>query len=225
MLIELLQQAPLIALAWVISLILALTVHEFAHALVGKWRGDTTAEEMGRLTLNPLAHIDVVGFLMLVIVGFGWAKPVPFDPRRLESPAWDGMMIALAGPLANLFLACLAAVAYRNVVELPFAQDSLLPVFLLLLAFTNLLLLLFNLLPIPPLDGSKVLDAVLYRSRYERVAVWLHIYGPRILLGLVIISLFTNINIFGFIQVPAILGCDGMMGTSCLGTLDAALNG
>lgn len=223
MLIELLFQTPLFGLAWIVAIILALTVHEFAHALVGTWRGDRTAEQMGRLTLNPLAHLDPVGTLMLLFVGFGWAKPVPFDPRNLENPAWDGVAIALAGPLSNLFLAAIGAVAYRNLAELSFAEGSLLPVFLLLLIFTNLLLLFFNLIPIPPLDGSKVIDAVLYRSAFERVGVWLHIYGPRILLGLVIISLLTNINIFGFIQVPAILACDEMTGVSCLGSLDAAL--
>ena len=224
MLIQLLQYAPLFALAWVVSIILALTVHEFAHALVGYWRGDNTAEQMGRLTLNPLAHLDPVGTLMLLIVGFGWAKPVPFDPRNLKNPAWDGVAIAFAGPLSNLILAAIAAVAYRNLAELPFAEGTLLPIFLILLIFTNLLLLFFNLIPIPPLDGSKVIDAVLYNTRYERVGVWLHIYGPRILLGLVVISLLTNIGIFNFIQVPAVLACDEMTGVSCMGALDAAVS-
>jgi Zn-dependent protease len=117
----------------------------------------------------------------------------------------------------------MAAVAYRNLAELPFAEGTLLPIFLILLIFTNLLLLFFNLIPIPPLDGSKVIDAVLYRTRYERVATWLHIYGPRVLLGLVVISLLTNIGIFNFIQVPAVLACDGMTGVSCMGELNAAL--
>ncbi len=223
MLFQLLLNAPLFALAWMVAIILALTVHEFAHALVGKWRGDDTAENMGRLTLNPLAHLDPVGTLMLLFVGFGWAKPVPFDPRNLKSPAWDGVAIALAGPFSNLLLATLAAVAYRNLADLAFAQGSLLPIFLILLIFTNLLLLFFNLIPVPPLDGSKVIDAVLYRSGYEKIGHWLHVYGPRILLGLVIVSLLTDINIFGFIQFPAILACDGMTGASCLGSLDSAL--
>ena len=107
--------------------------------------------------------------------------------------------------------------------DLSFAQGSLLPIFLILLIFTNLLLLFFNLIPVPPLDGSKVIDAFLYQSSYAKVGVWLHVYGPRILLGLVIISLLTHLNIFGFIQVPAILACDEMTGVSCLGSLDAAL--
>ncbi|MEK7183214.1 MAG: site-2 protease family protein [Patescibacteria group bacterium] len=223
MLIQLLLNAPLFALAWVVAIIISLTVHEFAHALVGTWRGDHTAEQMGRLTLNPLAHLDPIGTLMLLFVGFGWAKPVPFDPRNLKNPAWDGVAIAFAGPLSNLLLATLAGVAYRNLADLAFAEGTLLPIFLILLIFTNLLLLFFNMLPIPPLDGSKVIDAVLHRTRYERFGLWLHIYGPRILLGLVILSLITNISIFGFIQAPAILACDEMTGVSCLGSLDEAL--
>lgn len=225
MLIELFLQNPLLALAWVVAIILALTVHEFAHALVGKWRGDDTAEQMGRLTLNPLAHLDPVGTLMLLFVGFGWAKPVPFDPRNLRNPAWDGVAIAFAGPLSNLFLAVLAAVAYRYVDMMSFAEGSLLPIFLLLLIFTNLLLLFFNLLPVPPLDGSKMIDALLYRSGYEKIGIWLHTYGPRILLALVVVSLLTTINVFNFIQVPAILACDEMTGVSCLGTLNSVLGG
>jgi len=215
--------APLFALVWVVAIIISLTVHEFAHALVGTWRGDHTAEHMGRLTLNPLAHLDPIGTLMLLFVGFGWAKPVPFDPRNLKNPVWDGVAIAFAGPLSNLFLATLAAVAYRNLADLVFAQDTLLPIFLILLIFTNLLLMFFNLLPIPPLDGSKIIDAVLHRTRYERFGVWLQVYGPRVLLGLVVLSLLTSINVFGVIQLPAILACDEMTGISCLGSLETAL--
>jgi Zn-dependent protease len=222
MLIQLLFSAPLVALAWVVAIIFALTFHEFAHALVGKWRGDDTAEHMGRLTLNPLAHLDPLGTLMLLFVGFGWAKPVPFDPRNLKNPAWDGVAIALAGPLSNLLLATLAAVVYRNLATLDFAQDSLLPIFLILLIFTNLLLLIFNLIPVPPLDGSKVIDALLYNSRYDRVRMFMHMYGPRILLGLVILSMLTNWNIFGFVNIPAVIACDELIQSSCLGLLSQA---
>lgn len=223
MILQLLFQAPLLGLAWAIAIIMALTVHEFAHALVGSWRGDDTAERMGRLTMNPLAHLDFVGTLMLLSVGFGWAKPVPFDPRNLSNPAWDGFAIALAGPFANLLLAGVGAVAYRVFAEMPFAQGSLLPIFLVLLIFTNLLLMFFNLIPIPPLDGSKVIEAVSYRTRYERVGIWLNVYGPRVLLGLVVLSLLTSINVFGFVQIPAVLACDNLTGVSCLGLLNQAL--
>lgn len=226
MLFQLLFTQPLVALAWVVAIVFALTFHEFAHALVGKWRGDDTAERMGRLTLNPLAHLDPLGTLMLLFVGFGWAKPVPFDPRNLKNPAWDGVAIALAGPLANLILAVTAAVAYRNLADLSFAQGSLLPVFLALLIFTNLLLLFFNLIPVPPLDGSKMVEAVLHSSRYARFLGLFNLYGPRILLGLVIISMvIPSLNVFSFISTPAMLACDEMIQESCTGLIYTAIVG
>ena len=109
MLLSLFFTAPMLALVWLTALVIALTVHEFSHAIVGKWRGDDTAEKFGRLSLNPLAHIDPLGFLMLVSIGFGWAKPVPFNPQNLRHPLKDGLMIALAGPAANLVMAVVAA--------------------------------------------------------------------------------------------------------------------
>ncbi len=219
MLFDLLRTQPMVAVAWIVALILALTIHEFAHALVGSWRGDDTAERLGRLTLNPLAHLDPVGTLMLLFVGFGWAKPVPFDPRNLKNPLMDGVSISLAGPAANLFLAVIAAVAYRALGQTDLADGSVLPIFLILLVFVNLLLLFFNLIPVPPLDGSKVLDAVLYQARANRMREFLHRYGPQVLLGLVIVSLLTSLNIFGFIQVPSIIACDAMTGASCIEVL------
>ena len=222
MLFQLFREQPLIALAWVAVIILALTVHEFAHALVGSWRGDDTAERMGRMTLNPFAHLDIVGTLMLLFVGFGWAKPVPFDPRKLKNPIIDGMTIALAGPTANLFLAAIGATAFRLLQGTALMEDSLLPIFLTLLIFVNLLLLFFNLIPIPPLDGSKVLDAVFYEMRADRLREIMHRFGPQLLLGLVIISLvIPSINIFSFIQIPSILACDAMTGVSCIDTLSS----
>ena len=216
MLFNLLLQAPLIGIVWIAAIVIALTVHEFAHALVGSWRGDSTAEDMGRLTLNPLAHIDIFGFMMLIVIGFGWAKPVPFDPRNLRNPLKDGLLIALAGPAANLVLAALAALAFRGL----FAADllnfeTMLAMFLVLLVFVNLLLFFFNLVPIYPLDGSKVLDVVLPGTRLDFIRRWLMMYGPRVLLALVIISLLTNFNPFGVIQVPAALLCSTLIGMPC----------
>ena len=219
MILQLLLSEPLVALAWIVAILLALTIHEYAHAQVGSWRGDDTAERLGRLTINPLAHLDLLGTIMLITVGFGWAKPVPFDPRNLQHPLLDGMTIALAGPAANLFLAVLGGAAFRALATSEFFAGSLLPVFLILLIFINLLLLFFNLIPVPPLDGSKVLDAALVHGKAEKLLYYLHLYGPRVLLLLVIISLLTDINIFAFIQVPAIIACDALTGVSCFGTL------
>ncbi|MCR4312558.1 MAG: site-2 protease family protein [Candidatus Uhrbacteria bacterium] len=216
MLLNLLLQSPLIGLVWIAAIVIALTVHEFAHALVGSWRGDRTAEDMGRLTLNPLAHIDIFGFVMLIVIGFGWAKPVPFDPRNLKNPLVDGMLIALAGPAANLILAGIAALVFRGLLAgnvLGF--DTLLAIFLVLLVFVDLLLLFFNLIPIYPLDGSKVVDVALGGTRFDFIRQWLMQYGPRLLLGLVLISMLTNLNPFVVIQVPAATMCDAMIGMSC----------
>ncbi len=216
MLLNLLIQAPLIGLVWIAAIVIALTVHEFAHALVGSWRGDSTAENMGRLTLNPLAHIDIFGFVMLIVIGFGWAKPVPFDPRNLKNPLVDGLLIALAGPAANLILAMIAALTFRGLLAANvLGFDTMLAIFLVLLVFVDLLLLFFNLIPIYPLDGSKVLDVVLGGTRFDYIRRWLMLYGPRLLLGLVLISLLTNLNPFAVIQVPSVTLCDAMIGMSC----------
>lgn len=216
MLLNLLLQAPLIGLAWIVAIVLALTVHEFAHALVGSWRGDSTAEDMGRLTLNPLAHIDIFGFIMLIVIGFGWAKPVPFDPRNLRKPLTDGLLIALAGPGANLVFAVLAAVAFRALFAFGVLDfDTLLAMFLVLLVFVNLLLLFFNLIPIYPLDGSKVLDVILPGTPLDFIRRWLVLYGPRVLMVLVFISLLTNFNPFGVIQIPSASLCSALIGMPC----------
>ncbi|MFA5945902.1 MAG: site-2 protease family protein [Patescibacteria group bacterium] len=220
MFLTLLSASPIIALAWAVALIVSLTVHEFSHALVGKWRGDTTAEDMGRLTLNPLAHLDIFGTLMLLVVGFGWAKPVPFDPRRLANPLFDGAVIAMAGPFANMVMAVLAGVAFRELGKAGMlATTSALPAFLIFVVLVNMLLLFFNLIPVPPLDGSKVLDAGLEQAGAYKARVLLEQYGPRILLVLVVLSLVSPLNVFVVVQAPATFACDQLSGVSCLGLL------
>ncbi len=226
MVFDLFFSAPMLALVWLAALIIALTVHEFAHALVGKWRGDSTAEHLGRLTLNPLSHIDPLGFLMLITVGFGWAKPVPFDPRNLASPLRDGMFIALAGPAANLVMAILAAVVFRVLMSTSgIGLDSMLGAFLVLSVLVNMLLLTFNLIPIYPLDGSKVLDVALAGTRYEGVQRFLVAYGPRIMLFAVIVSILTPYSPFFFIQIPSYFLCDQALGASCGGLLGIYFGG
>ena len=211
MFLSMLFISPFLALAWATALVLSLTVHEFAHALVGKWRGDDTAEQLGRLTLNPLAHLDIAGTLMLLIVGFGWAKPVPFNPTRLKNPLADGAAIALAGPLSNLILAFVAAGIFHGLAKSGSLDlNSILPAFLVFVMLVNMLLLFFNLIPVPPLDGSKVLDAGLAHANAHNARAWLEINGPKILLGFVILALLTPINIFLVVQIPANFACNEM---------------
>jgi len=180
-----------------IPLVLALTVHEWAHAVASFRLGDPTALEHGRLTLNPLAHLDPVGTILLPLVGlpFGWAKPVPVDPSRFRPEVTMGhglLLTAAAGPVANLGLALLSAAALR--ITGGFSPGALHPaVDLLLSRFTviNLALALFNLLPIPPLDGSRIVDGLIpfaWRPIWDRISA----AGVVILLGI-----FVGPQLFG----------------------------
>ena len=151
-------------IARVIVLLTAFSVHEFAHAWTANYFGDDTPGRYGRLTLNPLAHLDVMGSLMLIFVGFGWAKPVPVNPYTLErrSPA-AFMWVSLAGPMSNLIMAVIAAIPFQlglvSISDICRAGNALLPgIPFLLFEFVsiNLILMLFNLIPLYPLDGEKV---------------------------------------------------------------------
>ncbi len=214
MFFTLLESAPGTALAWIVVILISLTVHEFAHAYIGSIKGDSTAEMAGRLTLNPLAHIDWIGFIPLLLLGFGWAKPVPFNPYNLKDPKNDALHIALAGPFSNLFLAILAGVVFR-ILEAMGALTGLLPVFLLLMIIINLFLLFFNLIPVHPLDGSKIIDALLIRPQHQKLLYNIKYYGPRVLMVMVILSLFTNFDVFFFVSTPSFATCSALLGENC----------
>ena len=173
-------------LARVLAVLLCLTVHETCHGLAAYALGDPTARDRHRLSLNPLRHIDWLGLAMMLFAGFGWAKPVPVDPRYFKRPKQGMALTALAGPVSNLLLALLAMFLSREIyLHLPYSRGGALAFEFLLytLAPLSIGLGLFNLLPIPPLDGSKVLGAFLPDRayfglmRYER-------YGMLLLLAL-----------------------------------------
>lgn len=153
--IDFLLNSPLLFLIWFVSLLLAIDIHEFSHALVADRLGDPTPRMNGRLSLNPLAHLDPLGTLALLLVHFGWGKPVPIDPYNLRNPRRDSALISLAGPGSNLIFIALLGLVLR----IPFVYQYLHGLILLLypLITLNVSLALFNLLPIPPLDGSKIL--------------------------------------------------------------------
>ena len=169
-------------------LVFSLVFHEFSHAWVANKLGDPTARYSGRLTLNPLAHLDPFGSLMILFVGFGWAKPVPVDSRYLANPRVDMMKIAFAGPAANLLLAFVGGTIIRT----GLVSDS---ITLMILLFTqiNIMLAVFNMIPIPPLDGSQIFSGIMIR-RYPELVYKLQMYGPQILLGLIMIGYFTRIS-------------------------------
>jgi len=169
-------------------LVFALVFHEFSHAWVANKLGDPTARYSGRLTLNPLAHLDPFGSLMILFVGFGWAKPVPVDSRYLANPRVDMMKIAFAGPAANLLLALVGGTIIRT--DLVSGSITLM---LLLFTQINIMLAVFNMIPIPPLDGSQIFSSIMMR-RYPELVYKLQMYGPQILLGLIMIGYFTRIS-------------------------------
>lgn len=182
--------------------VLGLTLHEFSHALAAYRLGDRTAADQGRLTLNPLAHLDLFGSLMLVLAGFGWAKPVPVDARFLRSPRRDMAVIAVAGPLANILLAAVTAALIR--ISGPYLggfSETLLLQIAVQAVWINIILAIFNLIPLPPLDGSRIFALAVpdrWSDGYER----LERVGPFVLFGLVVLASATGVSVFGKVILP-----------------------
>lgn len=176
---------PAVALAWVAAIVVAITIHEFSHALVAKLQGDSTADLEGRVTLNPLSHVDPMGFLVLVLFGFGWGKPVPFNPYNLKAKRWGPSLVSLAGPASNLLGLVFFGIIMRLVLQFAnLPADNLLLTFLALLVQFNVVLMLFNLLPIPPLDGSKLLT--LLPQQFAGLVENIQRYGFVILLFIIV---------------------------------------
>lgn len=194
---------PLVFLVFIAVFMLALSIHEFSHAYAGYLLGDMTAKRMGRLTLNPFAHIDPLGFLALITIGFGWGKPVPFNPYNLKYPRWGPVLVASAGPFSNLIFGTLLAIGYRFAAPV-LGDSNLLVIFLSTGAYLNYILMLFNLIPLPPLDGSKALLAVLADERYRSARVFIETQGPYLLLGLIVVDSLFNLGIFSFLNHAAL---------------------
>jgi Zn-dependent protease len=190
------------------GIILGLTVHEFSHAFIAYKCGDTTARDEGRITLNPLKHIDLLGFIMLLVAGFGWAKPVHFNEQNLRNPKTDVMKIAVAGPLSNAILAIIISImvsVFSNFIPAynSYGFHIINEVFRYAI-YINWGLFVFNLIPLPPLDGSHLLlnqfrkFPVIYEGFYK--------YGGWLFFGLLMITLFTEINLLPIWPVVKFLG-------------------
>jgi Zn-dependent protease len=184
-----LRDEPQLFVAFVIAVIVGITFHEFSHAAVASLQGDQTARSEGRLTLNPIAHLDPLGSIAIILAGIGWGRPVPVDRTRLRNRRFGAVMVGLAGPAANFVVALAAAVAFR------IAYPAIGPTFdvgfsltlLDMLVTINVILGVFNLLPIPPLDGSTLLSLALPPSR-QNIVAFLNQYGIFLLLGLLILA-------------------------------------
>jgi Zn-dependent protease len=174
-----------------ITLLIAFTIHELAHAVTAVQLGDDTPRRMGRLTLNPLAHLDPLGSLLLLFAGFGWAKPVMVNPYNLRSGPNLGMaIVAAAGPFSNFVMAALAAIPLRLGIVPDIGGGPIIPTlarFLQEFIFLNLILMLFNLIPITPLDGSKILRGFAPRE-WDRPLAMLEQWGPFLLMALVFLG-------------------------------------
>lgn len=190
---------------------LTMPVHEYAHALIGTKLGDPTPRYTGRLSLNPFNHIDYMGALCIILFGFGWAKPVQINARNLNNPKRDMMLIALAGPVANLITAFISVIIC--VVLLTFIGDAVMNIsyFFSYIAQINCYLAFFNLIPIPPFDGSRILTALLPNKfyytlmRYER-------YFTVIILGIIIlesriglVSRISNLTLSAMLEIASLL--------------------
>ncbi len=184
---------PLALALILVAVVVATTCHEFAHAFVADRLGDPTARHLGRLRLNPLAHLDVLGTLFFVLFGFGWAKPVPVNPGNFANPRQGMLQVALAGPLANVTVAFLLGVIARFVAP---ADSPLVQELLATLAWINVILAVFNLIPIPPLDGSRILEALLparHAYGYARFQPY----------GVVVLLLLLYTGVVGRVMLPA----------------------
>lgn len=217
MLFSSLQQLDTI-IFMIVSLVVAITIHEFSHAWVATRLGDGTAKYLGRLTLNPLAHLDIMGTILIFLVGFGWGKPVPYNPAHVARGRFGEMLIAIAGPASNILVAFIAALPGRiYLITNQALPEGQIYTFLAVMVTLNIFLAAFNLIPIPPLDGSKILYLVLetFNVRQESI-MWLERTGPIALLMLIFADRLIGTNIIYWALEPIIAVIQWFVGSSTI---------
>ncbi len=193
------------------AILFTISIHEFSHGLVAHYLGDPTPSMQGRLTLNPLAHIDILGLVMMIIARFGWAKPVQVNPLNFRGDRTRGMMlVAVAGPVSNIIVALCCAILY-NLFSSRLAPGGFVETLLSLLLIYNVYLALFNLIPVPPLDGSKILRGFLPRNMH-RYYYQLESYGPIILIVLIMSGATSRIlGTFAYKVINMLLSIGGVI--------------
>ena len=197
MFLGLFEQNPAAAVALLMGLVVGIVLHEASHAYSAYLLGDDTAYRAGRVTLNPVSHLDVLGSLMLLMVGFGWGKPTPVVLSKLRGGVFGPVAVAFAGPASNLLIVTVCAILFR----IPAFQAGYLALIVVTVASANALLFVFNLVPIPPLDGAKVIFPFLPRSLGGFVD-FMNQYGPMILLGLVLLTFLPGVSPLSYILAP-----------------------
>lgn len=185
-----LQMIPYVA----ITLVFAFTLHEFAHAYVAYKFGDMTAKKQGRLTLNPLQHLDPFGTILILIAGFGWARPVPVNRYFFKKPRLAGVLVSVAGPLANLLLACLGFIVWYGLNHFGINSSDNFYSFMQIFIRLNIVLFIFNLLPLPPLDGYRIVEDLVPNDTRAKMTQYEQ-YGILIFLILVLIPPLNSITI------------------------------
>ncbi len=192
-------------LKWLPGIILGLTIHEFSHAYIANKSGDSTSKDQGRVTMNPLKHIDPLGFILLLFAGFGWAKPVQFNEKNLRNPEKDIMKIAVAGPISNALLAIVLSWVFALIFKInPGISYSVTAEIFIYAIYINWGLFIFNLLPIPPLDGSHLL--LNYFRKYPALYAGLYKYGSLLLFALIIGTVMSKKNLLPIWPVIEFLG-------------------
>lgn len=187
---------PLLFVAWIFAVFYGVTVHEFAHAWMAVKQGDNTPQLTGRLSLNPFVHLDILGLLMLLLVGFGWGKPVPVNPYNFKHGKASDNLVSLAGIFTNIISLVIFGIIFKLLVTYTgLGGNNLLINFVFMLMMINLVLAIFNIIPIPPLDGSHVLFNVI-PEKYHEFKFNLAKNGPFILLTLILLDNFAGIGIF-----------------------------